>query len=69
MTEHLPFPPGRKSPPVTNVMAGKIKSLRKMGLSQQDIATVCGVNQGRVSEVCTGKKFADVPPKQGDLFD
>lgn len=46
-----------------------MKALLKIGVSQQDIATICGVNQGRVSEVNTGKLYGSVSPDQGDLFD
>lgn len=70
MTVHpiIPFPRKRKSPPVTPFMAAKIKALLEFGLSQQDIATICGVNQGRVSEINTGMKFPGIEPLQGDLF-
>lgn len=60
----VPFPVKRKSPPVTPEMAARIKALIEYGLSQQDIATMCGVNQGRVSEVNTGMKFPGVEPCQ-----
>jgi predicted XRE-type DNA-binding protein len=43
-------------------MASKIKALLNYGLSQQDIATICGVNQGRVSEVNTGMKYPGIEP-------
>ena len=64
----VPFPRKRKSPPVTPEMAARIKGLLRYGLSQQDIATICGVNQGRVSEINTGMKFPGIEPKQLDLF-
>ena len=64
----IPFLVRRKSPKVTPAMAARIKALLSAGYSQQDIATICGVNQGRVSEVNTGQKFPDVEPSQGDLF-
>ena len=60
----VPYPRKRKSPPVTPEMAAKIKALLAYGLSQQDIATMCGVNQGRVSEVNTGMKFPGIAPAQ-----
>jgi DNA invertase Pin-like site-specific DNA recombinase len=67
MTVHsplVPFPKKRKSPPLTPEMAARIKALLNYGLSQQDIATMTGVNQGRVSEVNTGMKFPGISPCQ-----
>lgn len=49
-------------------LASKIKALLDCGLSQQDIATICGVNQGRVSEVNTGATFSGVKPAQLELI-
>ena len=44
-------------------MAAQIKKLHLLGgLHQHEIAALVGVNQGRVSEVLTGKRFADIPP-------
>jgi hypothetical protein len=43
-------------------MAGKIKFLRALGHLQHDIAARFGINQGRVSEIMTGKLFPDTPP-------
>ncbi|MEZ5870583.1 MAG: hypothetical protein R3D32_01820 [Nitratireductor sp.] len=60
----VPFPRKRKSPPVTPEMAARIKALLIYGLSQQDIATITGVNQGRVSEINTGAKFLGIEPAQ-----
>lgn len=60
----------KSSPPVTAAMAGQIRYLKKAkGLYNHQIAALFGINQGRVSEVLTGKKFPNVPPAQGDLFD
>jgi transcriptional regulator with XRE-family HTH domain len=59
----------KPSPPVTPEMAAEIRFLRqKKGLFSHQIAALFGINQGRVSEVLTGKKFPDVPPAQGSLF-
>ncbi|WOE74897.1 hypothetical protein [Alterisphingorhabdus coralli] len=59
----------KSSPPVTREMAAKIRYLKlNKGLYNHQIASMFGINQGRVSEVMTGKKFPDVPPAQGDLF-
>ena len=45
-------------------MAAKAKALLGLGFTQQDIATMLGVNQGRVSEIKTGHRFGGVPPAQ-----
>lgn len=59
----------KPSPPITAKMAGKIRYLKKeKGLYNHQIAALFGINQGRVSEVLTGKRFPGVPPAQGDLF-
>ena len=59
----------KASPPVTAEMAGQIRYLKRVkGLFNHQIASIFGINQGRVSEVLTGKKFPNVPPAQGDLF-
>ncbi|MBN8808762.1 MAG: hypothetical protein J0I47_11115 [Sphingomonas sp.] len=60
----------KSSPPVTAEMAAEIRFLRaKKGLYNHQIAALFGINQGRVSEVLTGKRFPAVPPAQGSLFD
>lgn len=67
MTMHtsiLPFQKNRKSPPLTAELAAQIKALLNYGLSQQDIATITGLNQGRVSEVNTGMKYPGIEPAQ-----
>uniref|UniRef100_UPI00403F2A7C helix-turn-helix domain-containing protein n=1 Tax=Asticcacaulis sp. DW145 TaxID=3095608 RepID=UPI00403F2A7C len=44
-------------------MASKIRFLRiSQGLYQHQIAALLGINQGRVSEVLTGKRHPDAPP-------
>jgi len=55
------------SPPVTPEMASYIKYLLGKGLYQHQIASLVGVNQGRVSEVKTGKRNPDAPPYQGSF--
>lgn len=69
MNTHIivPFPRKRKSPRLTAELAARIKALLLAGLSQQDIATICGVNQGRVSEVNTGMKFPGIEPAQIEM--
>ena len=58
------------SPPVTPEMAAQIRYLKlSKKLYHHQIAALLGINQGRVSEVLTGKRFPDVPPSQGFLFE
>lgn len=53
----------KKSPPVTPEMAAIIKRLLRQGhLLQHDIAARFGINPGRVSEINTGKRYAEVAP-------
>ncbi|ESZ07707.1 hypothetical protein X736_09740 [Mesorhizobium sp. L2C089B000] len=52
---------------MSDEMAAKAKALLGLGYSQQDIATMLGVNQGRVSEINTGERFGSVPPAQLEL--
>lgn len=52
------------SPRVTAKEASYIKLMLDEGLFQHQIAALLNVNQGRVSEVKTGKKFGTVPPAQ-----
>lgn len=46
----------RSSPPVTFEMAVQFWMKRWDGMNQHDIAAFWSVNQGRVSEVLTGKR-------------
>ena len=49
--------------PMTPGLAAYIKHLlMTTRLFQHQIAAMVGVNQGRVSEVKTGKRFPNVPP-------
>lgn len=53
----------RHSPHVTAEMAPKIKHLCLVdGQMQHDVAARFGINQGRVSEIVTGKKFPKASP-------
>lgn len=54
----------RHSPPMTAEMAAHIKALwATTSLNQAQIAAkLGGINQGRVSEVVNGLRFAEVPP-------
>lgn len=52
----------RKRPKLTASMAAQIKKLATTtGMYQHEIAAIFGINQGRVSEVLTGKRFRHVP--------
>ena len=57
----------KPSPPVTPEMAAQIKALKAQGLFHHQIAALFEINQGRVSEVVTGKLHPGVPPSQGEL--
>lgn len=50
------------SVPVTPEIASYIKRMRAEGLYVHQIAQALKLNQGRVSEVITGKKFPKAPP-------
>lgn len=53
----------RSSPPLTPRLAAEIKRLASPGnLMQHQIAAVLGINQGRVSEVLSGKRFPNIQP-------
>lgn len=57
----------RTSNALTAAIAAKIKRLwRDTDLPQHEIASIVGVNQGRVCEVVNGKRFADVPPEPSE---
>lgn len=57
--------PRQASTPITPEIAAKIKALAIKGLYQHDIASEIGCNQGRVSEVMSGKKFPEIAPEVG----
>lgn len=53
----------RVSPRMTAAIAAEIKRLHlQTDWPQHQIAAAVGVNQGRVCEVLTGKRFSDVQP-------
>ena len=58
----------KPSPPVTVELAAEIRRLRAVGLYQHQIAAVLGLNQGRISEVLTGKTHPPEPPAEPSLF-
>ena len=45
----------KPSPPITAELKARILTLLSSGLYQHQIAALLGINQGRVSEVKTGK--------------
>lgn len=56
------------SPPISSEMAAHIRFLiLERRLFQHQAAALCGVNQGRISEVMRGYRYPDVSPAQGDL--
>lgn len=56
----------KNSPKITPEMAAHIRFLiKERGLYQHQVAALCGINQGRVSEVMHGKHFPGTPPAQG----
>jgi predicted XRE-type DNA-binding protein len=55
-----------RSPQITPEMAAHIRFLvQNQGLYQHQAAALVGVNQGRVSEVITGRRFPGITPAQG----
>lgn len=56
------------SPPVTPEMAAKIRALLDTGeITQHRIAAHFGINQGRVSELKTGKSFKGIKPDDSQM--
>lgn len=55
-----------RSPDITPEMAAHIRFLvNERGLYQHQAAALCGINQGRVSEVMRGHRHPGVLPAQG----
>lgn len=53
----------KNSSPITPDMARRVRYLVKvLGLFQHQAAAVLGINQGRVSEVMTGKRYPGLEP-------
>jgi hypothetical protein len=73
----MPEEAGRKfeMPPkpatrMTQALADEIRRLKRSeGLYNHEIAARLNINQGRVSEVLTGKRFPEAKRMQRDLFD
>lgn len=62
--------PPKPSTPMTQAVANQIRRLkREEKLYNHEIAAILGINQGRVSEVLSGKRFPEAKPPQRDLFD
>ena len=60
----------KASPAVTAEMAAQIHFLKaKKKLYNHQIAALFGINQGRVSEVLTGKRHPGVRPSKRSFFD
>lgn len=63
MSRKPPAPSFRlRSPRLTADQAAQIKAMLQLKMMQHDIAAQFGVNQGRVSEINTGRLFPDVLP-------
>ncbi|MBD8620766.1 hypothetical protein IFT67_17745 [Sphingomonas sp. CFBP 13728] len=57
----------KSSPTVTPEMADQIRLLKAQGLYHHQIAALLEINQGRVSEVVTGKLHPPAGPRQNSL--
>lgn len=58
-------PPKRPRQPSYRLKPGDIPAIKKrllMGEFQNRIAADYDVNPGRIAEIATGEKFADIPP-------
>lgn len=47
---------------LTAAASPRPKALLAAGMRQHEIAAKLGINQGRIGEIHTGKRFADVEP-------
>lgn len=55
--------PIKPTPPMTAELASKaITLVTVFGLKQHQAAAVLGLNQGRISEVMTGKRYSGTSP-------
>jgi hypothetical protein len=68
-SDHKPYKKSKRSlkqgsTPVTAEIAALIKKRLKEGVLQQRIASEFDVNAGRVSEINTGKRHAEVAPAE-----
>lgn len=56
----------KRSPAISPELAAHIRFLvNERGLFQHQAAALCGVNQGRVSEIMNGQHFPNVEAAQG----
>ena len=59
--------PIKPTPPMTAELASKaITLVRVLGLKQHQAAAILGLNQGRISEVITGKRYPSAKPTPPD---
>ncbi len=59
--------PVKPTPPMTAELAVKALTLVKVcGLKQHQAAAILGLNQGRISEVITGKRYPGAKPMPPD---
>lgn len=56
----------RRTPPMTAELASKALALLALGFKQHQAAAQLGLNQGRISEVKTGKRFRGAQPCDPD---
>lgn len=62
--------PPTSATPMNQALADEIRRLKRdENLFNHEIAARLNINQGRVSEVLTGKRFPEKKPSQRDLFD
>lgn len=59
--------PIKPTPPMTAALAAQAITLVKIyGLKQHQAAAILGLNQGRISEVITGKRYPNAKPLPPD---
>jgi plasmid maintenance system antidote protein VapI len=56
----------KDTPPMSAELASVALTLIRLGFKQHQAAAMLGVNQGRISEVVTGKRFVGVAPLPPD---
>lgn len=56
----------KDTPPMSAELASMALALVRLGFKQHQAAAALGVNQGRISEVVTGKRFVGVTPCSTD---
>jgi hypothetical protein len=53
---------------LTETDAALVKGMLRRGDRQHDVAAWFGVNGGRIAEIASGSKFADVTPARDELL-